>query len=103
MCAKKRANWSKQKADFNSRLGGGGGVSSLDDLFAREDRRKDEAVLRRESDLRVKACESKNRYAHLDEAEEALDWCESRGKRGLSIYECPYCGGWHLTSKPRRD
>jgi len=103
MCAKKRANWSKQKADFQSRLGGGGSLDAFDDIFAREEHRRGEAALRRESELRVKACESKNRYAHLDEAEEALDWCESRGKRGLSIYECPYCGGWHLTSKPRRD
>ncbi|MBQ9955145.1 MAG: hypothetical protein IJO87_06920 [Eggerthellaceae bacterium] len=101
MCAKKRANWSKQKADFQARLGDAG--NSLDDLFADVDRRRNEAALRREGELRIKACESKNRYAHLDEAEEALAWCVARGRRGLSIYECPYCGGWHLTSKPRRD
>lgn len=103
MCAKKRANWSKQKADFQSRLGGGDFLDSFDDIFEREERRQDEAAFARESALRVKACESKNRYAHLDEAEEVLAWCEARGKRGLSIYECPYCGGWHLTSKPRKD
>ncbi len=101
MASKKRANWSRQKADFRERLGGEGG--GFDDIFAYEGKRRDEAMLRHESELRVKACESKNRYAHLDEAEEALAWCVARGRRGLSIYECPYCGGWHLTSKPRRS
>ena len=100
MGSKKRSAWSRQKAEFQSRLSGG---DSFDDIFAAEDRRRDEAALRLEAGLRVKACESKNRYAHLDEAEEALAWCTARGRRGLSIYECPYCNGWHLTSKPRRD
>ena len=100
MASKKRAAWSRQKEEFRSRLGESRG--GYDDLFAAEDRRCDEAAIAHEADLRVKACESKNRYAHLDEAEEALAWCTSRGRRGLSIYECPYCNGWHLTSKPCR-
>ena len=32
-----------------------------------------------------------------------LAWCQKQGKRGLQIYECPYCGGWHLTSHPWED
>ena len=100
MSSKKRAAWSRQKEEFRSRLGESQG--GFDDIFAAEDLRRNEAAFAREAELRVKACESKNRYAHLDEAEEALAWCESRGRRGLSIYECPYCNGWHLTSKARR-
>ena len=101
MGSKKRSAWSRQKAEFQAKLGGSG--DSFDDLFAAEDSRRNEDFLRREAALRVKACESKNRYAHLDEAEEALAWCVAQGRRGLSVYECPYCNGWHLTSKPRRD
>ena len=99
MASKKRAAWSRQKEEFRSRLGESHG--GYDDLFAVEDCKRNEAALRREAGLRARACESKNRYAHLDEAEEALAWCISRGRRGLSIYECPYCNGWHLTSKAR--
>lgn len=97
MGSKKRAAWAKQKARFDAQLGGTG--KGLADSFERENRRRAQAAEQRKESLRERACESKNRYAHLEDAEEALDWCESRGKRGLSIYECPYCGGWHLTSR----
>ena len=43
----------------------------------------------RDSAQRYKACESKNRYATLTEAQENLAWCQKQGKRGLQIYEVP--------------
>ena len=100
MGSKKRSSWAKQKAEFAAGLGGFGEGSGLDDAFAREGVHRKRAAADHEAARRRKACESKNRYASRAEAEENLVWCEHQGKRGLSIYECPYCGGWHLTSHP---
>ncbi len=97
---KNRSSWAKEKAQFNAQLSDFG---ALDDVFAREDSRHAEAVADKKAAQRYKACESKNRYATRADAQENLAWCESQGKRGLQIYECPYCGGWHLTSHPWRD
>lgn len=94
---KKRSTWAKEKAQFNAGLDNFG---ALDDLFASEDARQAKADEGRASELRRRGCESKNRYATRGEAEENLAWCERQGKRGLQIYECPYCDGWHLTSHP---
>lgn len=96
MGSKKRAAWTKQKAEFAASLDSG----SLDDVFAHEEERHEGMTARREAALREKACESKNRYASRIEAEENLAWCEARGVRGLAIYRCHYCNGWHLTSHP---
>jgi len=96
MGSKKRSAWAKQKAEFAAELYG----NDMDDLFAREEQRRDETRAQYEAAQRVKACESKNRYASRAEAQENLAWCEARGTRGLSIYRCPYCKGWHLTSHP---
>ena len=98
MGSKKRSAWAKQKAEFNAALDMGG----MNDLFAREEERRDDISARREAALREKACESKNRYASHAEAQENLAWCEAHGTRGLSIYRCPYCNGWHLTSHPHK-
>ena len=97
---KNRSSWAKEKAQFNAQLGG---FDALDDVFAREDSRHAHLAEERDSAQRYKACESKNRYATLAEAQENLAWCQKQGKRGLQIYECPYCGGWHLTSHPWED
>ncbi|WP_303858970.1 hypothetical protein [Senegalimassilia anaerobia] len=97
---KNRSSWAKEKAQFNAQLGG---FDALDDVFAREDSRHAHLAEERDSVQRYKACESKNRYATLAEAQENLAWCQKQGKRGLQIYECPYCGGWHLTSHPWED
>lgn len=101
MGSKKRAAWAKQKAEFDAQLGGSG--RGFDDIFAREEQRRAEASEKRESALRNKACESKNRYAFLSDAEEAIELCALHGTKGLHAYRCPYCNGWHLTSKPRKD
>lgn len=96
MGSKKPSAKRKQVERFKS------GLEDFSDVFAREDERAWRTALEHDAEVRRKACESKNRYAHLDEAQEALEWSEARGRRGLRIYECPYCGGWHLTSKPER-
>ena len=82
---------------FRSQLGG------MDDLFAREEARRENTSMQREAALRNKACESKNRYSSRAEAQEAIRACEAHGKRGLHSYRCQYCDGWHLTSKPIRN
>ena len=45
-----------------------------------------------------KACGSKRRFATHAEAKDAVRYQESLGKRGLSVYRCDYCKGYHLTS-----
>lgn len=57
----------------------------------------------------TRRCPDKVRYADRWEAEHALASCELESWRGhperreRRAYECPHCGGWHLTSQPRRD
>ena len=94
---KNRSSWAKEKAQFNAQLEG---TDPLADLFAREGSRHASAAADHQAAQRYKACESKNRYATRAEAQENLAWCEHQGRHGLQIYECPYCGGWHLTSHP---
>ena len=96
MGSRKRSARAKQVAEFKASLDAGG----MEDVFAHEAQRRENMTARREAALREKACESKNRYASRAEAEENLAWCESRGVRGLSVYRCDYCNGWHLTSHP---
>lgn len=97
MGSKKRSSWSKQKAEFNASLGG------MDSLFASEGERQKNKRAEKEAALRKKACESKNRYISKSEAEAAISECASYGTTGLHSYRCPYCDGWHLTSKPERN
>ncbi len=100
MSSHKRSAWRRQKGEFLSSLGGDG-VGGFDDAFEAEERRRSRADEEREAALRAKACESKNRYATHGDAEAAVIACEEHGVRGLRIYRCPYCNGWHLTSKPQ--
>ena len=81
MGSKKRSAWQKQKAEFAASLGG---------------QRHDEE---RAAALRHKACERKNRYASRYEAELTAAECAEHGAPPLHVYRCPYCNGWHLTSK----
>ncbi len=92
----------RKVAAFKSQLGDAG-LSGFDDIFAREERRSEERAAEREEALYEKACASKNRYSSHADAEEAIRLCAEHGTRGLHSYKCSYCGGWHLTSKPRRS
>lgn len=48
----------------------------------------------------ILSCKSKNRYESYWQAKFAADE-QMQYHRGLKldIYECEFCGGWHLTSK----
>lgn len=96
MASRKPSANAKRVSEFKASLGG------LDDLFAREEHRVADMSAKKEAALRDKACESKNRYATQWEAQAAIDACAEHGKTGLHSYRCPYCKGWHLTSKPPR-
>ena len=95
MASHKRSAKAKQKAQFEASLG----EVDYSQLFAAEDRRREQDQQKHEAALRYKACERKNRYATRLEAEAAISACEDYGTRGLHCYQCPYCKGWHLTSK----
>lgn len=88
----------KKVAEFKSHLrwdeDGG-----FDDIFAREEERNARRAAEHEEALYEKACASKNRYATDFDAQEAARLCTEYGTKGLRSYKCPYCGGWHLTSK----
>lgn len=98
MGSNKRSARAKQRALFESQMG-----DALDDVFAREDLRRQRREEEHEAVLRDKACESKKRYPSRLDAQEAAAACAAHGRCGLHVYQCPYCAGWHLTSKPRRD
>ncbi len=44
----------------------------------------------------MRGCTSKVRYRSLASAIDAAV------RHALTWYRCPYCGGWHLTSRARR-
>ncbi len=96
MGSRKPSANAKKVAKFKAQLGG------MDDLFAREAARRERRSAEHEAALERRACTSKNRYAFRSDAEEAIRLCAEHGTHGLHSYKCPYCGGWHLTSKPER-
>lgn len=98
MTSKKRSARARQVARFEAQLGNG-----LDGAFEREKRKQTELAARKESARRTRACESKNRYATRDLARAAAASCAEYGVTGLSAYRCPYCNGWHLTSRNNSD
>ena len=95
MGSRKPSAQAKRIQEFKSQLGG------LDDLFAAESRRDERISQEKENAQRRKACESKNRYSSRDEARATIASCEAHGAKGLHVYRCPYCNGWHLTSHGR--
>lgn len=42
-------------------------------------------------------CGRKSRYATKEQAETVARNRMEQGASSLRAYECPYCGGWHLT------
>ncbi|MGI6590902.1 MAG: hypothetical protein ACOX1O_04725 [Eggerthellaceae bacterium] len=100
MGSKKRSAQQRQRDAFRAQLADGAG---MDDLFAREEERRQDDARQRDEARREKACTSKNRYDSLEEARATIAWCADHGRRGLQAYRCPYCKGWHLTSHPHRS
>lgn len=98
MASNKRSARAKQRAAFES----GFDENGMTDVFTRERKRAERIDAEHDAAVRFKACESKNRYASRLEAESAMESCAEHGRRGLSIYRCPYCNGWHLTSHPQK-
>ena len=96
MVSRKGSANKKRVEAFKSQLGG------MDDLFAREERRTEESIAHKDAAYRKKACSSKNRYFSRAEAEATAAECAAHGAPKLHVYRCPFCDGWHLTSKPPR-
>ena len=78
-------------------------LGDLGEAFQNETQKQRRKDLAREAARCEKACGKKKRYFSRYEAELAIDACEEHGTTGLRAYECPYCNGWHLTSKPEYE
>lgn len=48
-----------------------------------------------------KMCLTKRLYANFEDAETALRYRQKRTNKILRIYKCPFCKGYHLTSKEK--
>lgn len=97
MGSRKQSAKARQRAEFEADLGQGS--HSLDDAFASAAAQRERMAADHEAHLRHKACERKKRYASRTETETAIRDCRRHGSRDLHCYQCPYCGGWHLTHK----
>lgn len=100
MGSRKRSARARQRERFESGLEDG--LGGLSGAFAREEGHLEDLAARTEEHRRMKACGSKARYATRAEAEAVALECAEHGRGGLATYQCPYCGGWHLTSHPWR-
>lgn len=60
----------------------------------------DDEDIRRANPLQ--ACRSKRRFETEREADDAAYQAKMEG-RTLGVYQCSWCGGWHLTSRPRHS
>ena len=99
MGSRKPSARAKKVAEFKASYGEAG----ADELWAREDRRREERDREREQAHYQRACASKKRYATQGEARQAIADCARHGTTGLECYRCEYCKGWHLTSHPWDD
>jgi len=50
------------------------------------------------SATQLQACRRKRRFATEREADDAAYRARMEGRR-LGVYQCSWCGGWHLTSR----
>jgi len=66
--------------------------------FRRERERRDKRVTECYPEHGHSSCGRKSRFESRDAALRYIEryWSEAL----LSVYKCPYCGGWHLTSHP---
>jgi len=56
-------------------------------------------IERRFKDIRRSECERKKRYASEAEARATADHQARASGKELKVYECPWCRGWHLSSR----
>ena len=49
--------------------------------------------------IRISMCLSKDRYGSQERADAAIPRRETKTGKVLRLYQCPYCGGYHLTRK----
>ena len=56
-------------------------------------------IERRFKDIRQRECGRKQRYASEAEARATADHQARTTGRELNVYECPWCRGWHLSSR----
>ena len=75
---------------------------------AREIRRKEREeretrLLSEYGHVAVMSCGRKYRYETKDEALEFAAHRSRKEWKMLRVYQCAYCGGWHITHKPERE
>lgn len=51
--------------------------------------------------VKDKMCLTKRLYTNFEDAETALHYRQKRTNKILRIYKCPFCKGYHLTSKKK--
>ncbi len=51
------------------------------------------------SQCRDKNGKPKNSYASKQEAQSIADYEQLERKVSLSVYQCPLCSNWHITSR----
>lgn len=56
-------------------------------------------IERRFEEIRRNECKRKRRYASREEARATADHQARTTGRELSVYECSWCRGWHLSSR----
>jgi hypothetical protein len=56
-------------------------------------------IERRFAEIRHSQCGRKKRYPSEDEARATADHQARATGRELRVYECPWCRGWHLSSR----
>ncbi len=56
-------------------------------------------IERRFEEIRQSQCGKKNRYESEEEARAMADQQARATGKELRVYECPWCRGWHLSSR----
>ena len=50
----------------------------------------------------VNVCNAKRRFHTQEQAEHGAEHSWKKRRVRMKVYECPVCGGWHMTHKRRR-